>query len=78
MKAKIILILFLVETLGVIVVLHYQAQGPQGNGQPEIAADFESEGNPAPDFVLNDPAGRPVGLGEYRGKVVLLGFWTTW
>ena len=33
---------------------------------------------PAPDFVLPDPAGRKVALKDFRGKVVLLGFWATW
>lgn len=32
----------------------------------------------APDFTLEDSAGRPVRLSEFRGKVVLLNFWATW
>jgi peroxiredoxin len=32
----------------------------------------------APDFTLNDSAGRAVQLSEFRGKVVLLNFWATW
>lgn len=32
----------------------------------------------APDFELNDAAGAPVKLSDYRGKVVLLNFWATW
>jgi cytochrome c biogenesis protein CcmG/thiol:disulfide interchange protein DsbE len=32
----------------------------------------------APDFTLNDAAGVPVRLSEFRGKVVLLNFWATW
>jgi peroxiredoxin len=30
-----------------------------------------------PDFTLNDASGRPVRLTDFRGKVVLLNFWTT-
>ena len=32
----------------------------------------------APDFTLNDAAGHPVRLRDFRGKVVLLNFWATW
>jgi peroxiredoxin len=35
-------------------------------------------GNPLPTFTLNDPAGSPVKLSAYKGKVVLLDFWATW
>jgi thiol-disulfide isomerase/thioredoxin len=33
---------------------------------------------PAPSFVRQDLAGKPVDLKAYRGKVVLLNFWATW
>jgi peroxiredoxin len=32
----------------------------------------------APDFSLEDPAGTPVSLRDFRGKLVLLNFWATW
>jgi thiol:disulfide interchange protein DsbD len=36
-------------------------------------------GNPAPDWQLNDPEGKPVALGDYRGKKgVLMVFFATW
>jgi cytochrome oxidase Cu insertion factor (SCO1/SenC/PrrC family) len=35
-------------------------------------------GKPARDFALPDPEGKSRGLREFRGKVVLLTFFTTW
>jgi peroxiredoxin len=32
----------------------------------------------APDFVRTDLTGRPLRLGQFRGRVVLLSFWATW
>jgi peroxiredoxin len=31
-----------------------------------------------PDFTLNSIEGEEVSLSQYRGKVVMLGFWATW
>jgi hypothetical protein len=33
---------------------------------------------PAPDFSLLDLEGNVVHISDYRGSVVLAGFWTTW
>ena len=35
-------------------------------------------GSQAPDFTVQDKAGSPVNLADYRGKVVVLDFWATW
>ena len=32
----------------------------------------------APDFIQNDPNGKPVSLKEYRGQYVLVDFWASW
>ena len=32
----------------------------------------------APAFQLNDLDGKPLSLGDARGKIVLLNFWATW
>ena len=33
---------------------------------------------PSPDFSLMSLDGEQINLSEYQGKVVLMGFWTTW
>jgi len=33
---------------------------------------------PAPDFTLQDTEGRQHRLSDYRGKTVIINFWTTW
>jgi peroxiredoxin len=35
-------------------------------------------GQPAPDFVQNDPSDKPVSLQSFRGKYVLIDFWASW
>jgi thiol-disulfide isomerase/thioredoxin len=35
-------------------------------------------GQKAPEFVLESLSGRPVSLGELRGRIVFLHFWATW
>jgi cytochrome c biogenesis protein CcmG/thiol:disulfide interchange protein DsbE len=42
--------------------------------RPRITA----QGQPAPDFSLQQLNGHPLRLADYHGKVVLLDFWATW
>jgi cytochrome oxidase Cu insertion factor (SCO1/SenC/PrrC family) len=37
-----------------------------------------SPGITAPGFTIRDMEGRTIQLEDFRGKVVLLNFWTTW
>lgn len=37
-----------------------------------------SLGQPAPDFTLNDPGGKPVSLSSFKGRVTLVDFWASW
>jgi thiol-disulfide isomerase/thioredoxin len=39
---------------------------------------FVRNPDPAPEFQLNTLEGKPLRLGEYKGKVILLNFWATW
>jgi peroxiredoxin len=39
---------------------------------------FAKTPSPAPDFTLNDISGKPVKLSQFRGKVVILNFWSIW
>jgi peroxiredoxin len=41
-------------------------------------AERLAPGQPAPDFTLNDTAGKPVTLSSFHGKYVLLDFWASW
>ena len=54
------------------------AQSEQDQLAAIIAAMPVHEGDPAPDFVLNDLDGQPVRLGDWQGDWVLLDFWGSW
>ena len=41
-------------------------------------AESVATAHPAPDFTLRSLAGENLRLSEYRGSVVLLGFWARW
>lgn len=43
-----------------------------------VGGTAELAGAAAPDFVLKSIAGPNLRLSEYRGQVVLLGFWASW
>jgi peroxiredoxin len=54
-----------------------------GNKKSEISEtpklkESPQEGFLAPNFSLQDLSGKPVSLGDFKGKVVLLNFWASW
>jgi peroxiredoxin len=42
------------------------------------ASKATAVGKLAPDFVQNDPDGKPVALKDFRGKYLLIDFWASW
>ena len=42
------------------------------------AVDMLAPGTEAPDFTLNDIAGKPVSIRDFRGRKVVLVFWASW
>ncbi len=44
----------------------------------EEARQEGMNGNPAPDFTLNDINGKPLSLSSLRGKWVIIDFWGSW
>ena len=67
-------------------VLNKLAQIHDGRGNVERAAEYRRKADPMsemvgeflPDFSATDLDGKPISLGAYRGKVVLLDFWAVW
>jgi cytochrome oxidase Cu insertion factor (SCO1/SenC/PrrC family) len=66
-------------TLGAASVV--AAAGPAATAGPDFGAmqvqPYEPP-KPAPAFALPDLDGKTVRLEDFRGKVLLLFFWTTW
>jgi len=51
---------------------------PASAAQPPTNPNLLAAGTIAPNFTLETPEGRRVGLSQYRGKAVLLEFFATW
>ena len=79
LRANIIKLVFLVFVYGIAAVFLPSSSNALSNN-PLSDADFLDfkEKNTASDFLLNDLDDTPTGLDSFRGKVVLLYFWTTW
>jgi len=70
---KPVLIVVAIVLAFAIYKLSRRGSGPAKPGSPPAAVH-----SVAPDFLLQDLNGQPLGLANYRGKVVLLDFWATW
>lgn len=72
--------------LGILIFLALGGGLAGLNGQADAGEHYPralgvlttEQGREAPDFTLRDPAGKVHRLRDYRGRVVLLGFGTTW
>ncbi len=65
-------IILFVVILGLILTYMIQQEGDYA-----VVLPLE-KGKPAPDFVLEDLAGRETRLSDFRGQLVFLNFWATW
>ena len=74
-KKNVVLPLFLA-----IVTLLFPFSSNHLSANPLSDAGFMNfkEKKAAPDFVLKDLEENPIRLDAFKGKVVLLYFWTTW
>jgi thiol-disulfide isomerase/thioredoxin len=43
-----------------------------------VTLDKVAIGQPAPDFTLNTPEGKPLSLSSFKGKVLIVDFWASW
>ena len=72
------LVLFAVATVAINFQVKVRMHSDGGGGAVASIGRLKV-GEPAPDFALQDLAGRRVALEEFRGKkVVVLDFWATW
>jgi peroxiredoxin len=51
--------------------------GHLSSSEPSLTYTKLGDRKLVPDFALNDAAGKQIRLSDFRGKVVLLNFWTT-
>lgn len=75
--------LFMVGVFAVLAVVLAPVSAPAVEGEirgllRELWIQVPSREAPAPEFALPDLNGSPVRLSQYRGRPLMLYFWTTW
>lgn len=65
------------EGISSIVTRYNQVMALQEQQKAKLAATPQV-GSMAPDFTINDINGKPVSLGQFKGKYVLVDFWASW
>jgi len=56
----------------------FSAGAPSGASDPPAEPPLLAVGTTAPDFAVQDKAGKTIHISDYKGKVVVLDFWSTW
>ncbi|MBL8678266.1 MAG: TlpA family protein disulfide reductase [Myxococcales bacterium] len=72
---------FALSALGVVVTFGGAVRDGETRRSPDtlvrmLQPDYEGRNRTAPDFTLRDKDGRPVRLSDFRGKTVVLHFWS--
>lgn len=72
---------FALAALGTVIVFGGAVRDGETRRAPEallrlMQPEYEGRNRTAPDFTLRDKDGRPVRLSDYRGKTVVLHFWS--
>lgn len=64
--------------VAVMILLTFSISGVAADPLAAMQVLVTERGKEAPDFALPDSEGKRMGLRDFRGKVVLLTFFTTW
>lgn len=75
---RVALSLAAVGAFAVVIAPSFATAGAAKDPFEAMAVHRAAELGPAPDVAFTTPDGAPARVGDFRGKVVLLGFFTTW
>jgi len=69
---------FTVLAISLLIFVFWNPGGAVEDPITAFGAVKFNKGTVAPEFFIEDLAGDRVKLEDFRGKLVLLDFWTTW